>query len=820
MEILSLDNGLQYIFQQRKDTGVVALQIWVKAGSKYEERKIAGITHFIEHLIFKGTEKIKANEMASRIESLGGVINAFTSYDNTVYHIVIPKKTFEEGCDLLLDAVRNPAFPEDEVNKERKVVLEEIKMGEDDPQRKLFKELFAESYKGHPYGRPIIGFEETVKNIKRDEILTYFKKYYTPNNMVIVVAGDFDKKTADALIKKYFSFKADFIKSESLEKEKDSLNNRNATEEKIIERNIKESYLAISYRIPPMVHEDTPALEVLGAILGDGESSRLQQQLKYKKGIVTNSSTYLFTPGEEGLFVIFSTLKERDYRPATKAIQDELARLLKEGTKDWEMTKAKNMIKASYVYAAETVQGAARQLGNYQTLTGDPLFIDKFLNNVDRVTGEDVKKVLQKYIVDRDGTIVALLPKKTSNPHSFRLKNGLTMLVNKNQASPSFSFMIGFTGGLKEEPQGKNGVFNAMSKMLLRGTKDKDAAAIAREIDLLAGDMGAFNGKNTFGLSGRFLSKDIKEVLGLLKEVLTASVFKDDELRTVKGEIFSEIRQRDDDPISNTFLRFNETLYEGHPYSRDPVGREVDIENLKIKDIEEYYKNYVGPSNAVLAISGDVDEKMLYKLFEGLFSEWEGKPNPLKKITPPPVSKKDVIIEKDIMQSHLIFGFAGPGLLDEDRYATEVMDAILSGMGGRIHKALREERPYAYALTFFNHMIYEAGGMGIYIGTDKKLVSEVEKISRAEVEKIIKEGFTDAEVENAKNYLTGTHYIRMQSNKAIASSMCLDVMYGFKPDFFKTWPGQIEKVTKDDVNRVARKYLLPDKMIQITVGIN
>jgi len=182
--------------------------------------------------------------------------------------------------------------------------------------------------------------------------------------------------------------------------------------------------------------------------------------------------------------------------------------------------------------------------------------------------------------------------------------------------------------------------------------------------------------------------------------------------------------------------------------------------------------------------------------------------------------EKHVVITKYIMQSHLIFGFAGPGIIDEDRYAVEVMDAILSGMGGRIHRVLREENPYAYALTFFNQMIYETGGMGIYIGTDKKLVKEVEKISCAEIEKIVKDGFTDTEVENAKNHLIGTHYIRMQSNGPISSSMCLDVMYGLRPDHFKMWPKLIEKVTKDDVNKVAKKYLLLDKMVRITVGGN
>jgi zinc protease len=171
-----------------------------------------------------------------------------------------------------------------------------------------------------------------------------------------------------------------------------------------------------------------------------------------------------------------------------------------------------------------------------------------------------------------------------------------------------------------------------------------------------------------------------------------------------------------------------------------------------------------------------------------------------------------------MMQSHLIFGFPGPGLLDDDRYAVEVMDAILSGMGGRIHKVLREENPYAYALTFFNQMAYDVGGMGIYIGTDRKLVKEVDRISKNEIEKIVKEGFSEQEIQNAKSYLIGTHYISMQSNSAIATSMCLDSMYGFKPDYFKVWPKHIEKVTLDDVNRVARKYLKLDAMVYVRVG--
>jgi zinc protease len=166
----------------------------------------------------------------------------------------------------------------------------------------------------------------------------------------------------------------------------------------------------------------------------------------------------------------------------------------------------------------------------------------------------------------------------------------------------------------------------------------------------------------------------------------------------------------------------------------------------------------------------------------------------------------------------MIFGFLGPGLIDEDRYAAEVLDAVLSGMGGRIHKVLREENPYAYAVTFFSQQAYEVSAMGIYIGTDVKYVQDVKRIAKAEIENITQKGLTEKEIEDGKNYLIGNHYIRTQSNGAIVTSMCFDTMYGMKPGFFKEYPSRIEKVTKEDVNRVARKYLTLDTVVEMAVG--
>ncbi len=815
MEVYSLKNGLTYIFEERRNTGVVAIQVWVNVGSKDEDDRVAGITHFIEHLIFKGTEKLKGNAFASRIEAMGGSVNAFTSFDNTVYHIVIPSRVFREGFELLVESVRNPAFPEDEIAKERKVVLEEIKMGDDDPQRKLFKDLFSLSYHGQAYGRPVIGFADVVEKITRQDIVEYFRSHYVPSNQTVVITGDFDSALGHRLIDERFSGDASVAPPAERHVGKGGLKGE---KEKVLKRDLREKYIALAYPIPRRTSPDVPPLDILGVILGDGESSRLQEALKNKKGVVNGIWTYVFTPKEEGLFVVYANHSATERDRVLQEIDREIKRVQKEGIKDWELTKAKNMLRAYYVYDAETAQGRAREIGDSRTMTGDPRFIEKYLKDVDRVTADDVQNMAVRYLRPGDRYTVVMGPGQAAkNPYRKTLDNGLTCLVNRNTSSPTFSFRIGFAGGLKAEQPGRNGEFNLLARMLLKGTKKKSSSEVARQIDLLAGTLTPYNGRNLFGLSGRFLSKDLKQVLTLLKELLVETSMTERELARVKREVLSEIRQRDDDPVSFTFLRFNEAIFADHPYSRDPLGSEKDVEALSLKDLQGAYRQYVTSHGAVLALSGDIDEKEVFSCLDELFGAWEGPKGGLTRVEAKRAAR-EVAVEKDIQQTHMVFGFLGPGLTDRDRYAAEVLDAVLSGMGGRMHRVFREENPSAYAVTFFNQMAYETGAMGIYIGTSKTFARDVIRISREEIEKIRLDGISEKEVEDGKNYLIGNHYIRMQSNGAIATSMCFDTLYGLDPDLFKTWPGQIEKVTKKDVDQVARKYLTPDSMVRLIVG--
>jgi zinc protease len=300
-----MENGLRVILQENQTAPVVALQVWVKVGSGDETDEEAGMCHFIEHMLFKGTEKRKVREMAQEIEGLGGTINAYTSYDQTVYHITLASRYADTGLDLLSDAIQHSTFHPLELEREREVILEEIRRGQDDPSRRLFNQTMAVSYQRHPYRRPVIGYEKTVRAITRNQIVSFFKKWYVPNRLVFIAVGDFDIDEMERKVRETFGeFKPTSENISQRMREPEPVGVRSA----ISYGNFKETYLQIALPITSANHEDTPAFDALSTILGGGETSRLVQKVKLEKGLVHSISSSSYTPKDPGLFIIGATL--------------------------------------------------------------------------------------------------------------------------------------------------------------------------------------------------------------------------------------------------------------------------------------------------------------------------------------------------------------------------------------------------------------------------------------------------------------------------------------------------------------------------------
>ncbi|MBM3298874.1 MAG: insulinase family protein, partial [Deltaproteobacteria bacterium] len=408
MAQFALSNGLELLVVEDHNRKVAALQLWVKVGSADEGPSERGISHLIEHMAFKGTARRGVGEIASEVEALGGDINAYTSWDETVFHITVPSKAAMQGLDILLDAVLRPSLDPEELEKEKQVVLEEILEGDERPASKSSKLLFETAYAQSPYKYPIIGYKEIVETFTRDDIIAFRKKWYVPENMLLLIAGDVDTNAVKSEVERLTSGlkPAGFFRPPKPE-EPPQTEMRSSL---VRDKNAKETRLHLAYHIQSIRGNDVNALDVTGDLLGGRENSRLGRVLKKEKQLVNSISAYALTPKDPGLMVISATMDAKNLEAALEAIMDQLDLLAKEAPAADELERAKIQLESQHVYARETVQGIARSVGNFAADLGDPYYEHKYLALNSLVTPDQVTRVVSRYMTYPNATLAVLIP--------------------------------------------------------------------------------------------------------------------------------------------------------------------------------------------------------------------------------------------------------------------------------------------------------------------------------------------------------------------------------------------------------------------------
>src|ERR1043165_2161878 len=296
----TLSNGLTIIVQEDRSAPVASVQAWCAAGSTTEDKHlVAGLSHILEHMLFKGTKTRSTNEIAQKIQDVGGYINAYTSFDRTVYWIDVPKDGVPAALDILADAMRTSTLPGEEYAKEQEVIRREFAMGMDDPDRMAGQLLFATAYQRHPYRLPVIGLIDVFNQLTSDDVMRYYRARYVPNNLTFIVVGDVD---ADAVNKQLGDFFKDYpaksLRPVFIPSEPPQLGRREIHQEFVTEL----TRLSLAWHIPEITHPDVPALDLLSTILGDGRSSRLYPQVRGETGLAFGISAFSYTPGDPGLF--------------------------------------------------------------------------------------------------------------------------------------------------------------------------------------------------------------------------------------------------------------------------------------------------------------------------------------------------------------------------------------------------------------------------------------------------------------------------------------------------------------------------------------
>jgi len=841
IEKFTLSNGLTVVVRENHSSPVVAVQVWVKAGSVTEPAERAGMSHLLEHMAFKGTARRGPGQIAREVESLGGEINAYTSFDHTVYHITISNRFLESALDILADTLGGSVFDAQELEREKEVVLEELRMNEDDPDRVASKALFREAFRVHPYGRPVIGYADTIRAVARGDLVSYVARYYHPGNMVLVIAGDVDARAARPLVERTFGSLAprDGAPSPAPPREPP----QEGVRARVQERDARRVYLDVGFPGPSMRDAEVFAWDLLSSILGGGQTSRLFREVKDRRGLVDSVSAYSYTPRDPGLLLIGATASPARAAEALREILVQTFRMAAVPPEGRELARAKTQAESEFLYSLESQGSLARHVGFFETVLGDASFEREYVRRIRAVTAADVAAVARKYLRPEAVNVSAVFPRGQAGllpeaevariaREAFReataaapardrgeggaavrrevLPNGIRVIVRENHAVPVVAIQAGFLAGLRVEPPGKTGISVLAAEMLTKGTGRRTAREIAEAVEDMAAELSGTAGRNAIALRGKFMRRDFEQGLALFAESLLAPSFPEDELAKKKEEILGRLRLQKDELAQAVFLLFLSRHYDGHPYAHNPLGTEETVAGITAADVRAHYARWADPRNLVIAVSGDVDAGEALAALRKTFGEMR----PRDDFVPPgpiPVPEEDgvrrVEERRDKEQAHFVIGFKGVRFTDPDRYALDLLGAALAGQGGRLFTNLRDKKSLAYSVTSFSSEQVDPGFFAFYMGTSTdKLDGAVEDTLR-EIGRVIEEGISPAEFERARKWTLGTYEIGLQSNAAYAERMMYNELYGVGYEETFRAPERIQAVRLEEVNSVARRVL-------------
>lgn len=860
---LKLKNGLSVLLIENHKSPVVSVQMWVKTGSADEGRGEEGISHFIEHLVFKGTNKYDVGQIASTVEASGGELNAYTSFDQTVFYVNISKEFSDVALDVISEMMGFPKFDSTEIDNEREVVLEEIKRGNDSPGRQASRLLFSSVFNKHPYGIPVIGYDKIIQKVSRKVLVDYYQSRYIPTNMHLVVAGDFDSNEMSEKIDQSFGRLKSFkLRKVSRKKEP----KQSGARVNVLQAPFEEAQFHLAFRIPGAKHKDIAALDLLAMILGQGDSSRLTHKMRLEKALTTSIGSGTFTPKDEGLFTISGTLNVAQFPEALEVLKQELVKICSEAPSGDEMKRAITNLESDEFYGMETIEGVARKAGSFENLMGDYAYFQKFLKQIYALKPEDLLRVARTYLSPKQMTFVMMTPrnekeiekdlkswaktygeefarakkaktrptkrpqiKKTTwtlaeggqgNVEKHVLKSGATVFFRTDRATPVLSAKAAFLGGTRAEGENQLGLTELVSRVWTSGTENMSEVEIARRIEGMAASISAFGGRNSAGLSLQAIAPFQGEALELFEELLVAPKVRQEVVEREKVVMLESIRSREDSPAQLASQLFSETMFRGHPYSRDPYGTPESVKALHSNDVESYLGKICGSKNLTIAIAGDVDRDMWLERLENATSRLKPGKHLMSRFNHEGAKENERRYKKlEREQSHIILGVKGLTLDDERRYTLQVIQSILAGQGGRLFIELRDKASLAYSVSPVRMEGIDTGYFGAYIGCTPSKGPKAIEMMNAELRKLVDTKVPEAEIERAKRYLIGRHDIDLQRNSAIASSILFNELYGISAEETFRYAEHLRHVDAKSIQTLATELFAQPQII-CAVGPN
>lgn len=842
--LVRLKNGLTVYIIRDSRFPLVCTRLFVGTGSANETAEQAGISHVLEHMVFKGTEKRPKGQVARDVESLGGYLNAATSFDKTWFITDMPAKHWKTGMDVVKDMAFHPSLDPAELEAEKDVIVSELKGGDDTPTRRLFEDLQVAGLAHTVYGRPIIGFEKTIRAVTADDLRAYIRTWYQPQNMMLLVAGDIDPKAVLAHAEELFGD----LKNDTILPEPAPVQLEGAAGGPRVEVTYgpwNKVYLGIALPAPALGDQRSIDLDVLAYALGGDGTSQFYRKYRYEKQLVDSISVGNMSLNRAGLFYMVAQLDADKVEPFWQEFTRDLAALDAGKITPDVIERARFNYEDGMDRASETLDGLTSWKATVQFELGGPQGEANVRHALAAVDSARLRQAQDLWLRPDQVRVRVLAPEKAKLPdldailqHNWPapaverqkaaaaaekvgkreivdLGQGRTVILQPDRTIPYVSLEILRPGGNALLKPADQGLAQLTAATLTDGCGTRDLDAMERFVAERAASLSASAGVQSFTVSLTGPARFNADYFALLGDLLHKPTFAEKDVRRQADTLKAALVRRQDNPMSFMGSKINGFLFPGgQPYGFDGLGTAENQDRFGPGDVREFWKQ----QNAqpwILSVAGDFDrEKVL------AFARSLPVPTAPAVDVPQPTWGADKRLPLSLpgrQQAHLLLAFHAVPLDHPDAPALMLLESVLSGQSGLLFNKLRDEQGLGYTVTAFYRSLPEAGFMAFYIGTTPRNL-DVARQGFSGIIKDIKTDLLPADLlAKGLNRMEGSYYRGRQSLGARADEAASERLLGQPQDFQKRLLEKAAKVTPEQLREVARKYLLVDKMYEVTL---
>jgi len=867
----TLPNGLTVFLREKRDAPVASFWAWYRVGSRNEVPGLTGVSHWVEHMQFKGTPSLEKGAIFGEISRIGGQLNAMTSTDWTAYYETIPVDQLDLSLRIESDRMTNSLFDPTETESERTVILSERQGAENRPTYLLSEEVIGSAFQAHPYRHMVIGYENDLRRITREDLYGHYRKFYAPNNAFITAVGDFDaQELLDRIEASFSAIPRGNEMVPPVAVDPPQRGERRVT----LRRPSPAAYMMMAYRMPEARHPDVPALLVADALLSGakpmgmgggsamGRSSRLYRAL-VSTGLARSAGSGASLHIDPHLWTFSATaLPGIEPERIEHAIEAEVDRLGSTPADEEEFAKARKQIRAQYLYSRETVTTQAFWLGQMEIID-HAARVDTLTDELERVTPEDVQRVVRTWLVPDQRTVGWQLPDddivqsgavvpagddpgpdpfvspdpqlrwgfsgSDRNAQGFvrsELPNGIVLLAQPRPGDDAIESTISIAAGQSATGEPRAGLPSMTAKMLNRGNDNRSFEEFNEAIDRLGAVIGVDADRDYVEVSFHSLAEDLDPVLDLVAELIRTPTFPEEELQKVRQQTLTGLREQENDTGAMASKLLREMMYpEGHPYRLRVSGEEETVSALTSNDLAEYHARSFGPGGTTIAlVGGTTSLDAAAERIDRFFGDWRQSVNdPMKvpSIDPPASSARRAVTVRGKSQADLAIAYPTiPRSLDPEYFALNMANTILGQLGlmGRLGANVRDKQGLAYyAYSSFTggdaNSVWSARA-GVDPGNVGKALDSIVR----ELGRLREEPVTEDELADVKSYAIGSLPLAVESLGGVISLLMSIERYGLGLDYLERYPGYISALTAADLLNAARLHLDPERLTIAVAG--